>query len=79
MYTLVNPGTSLSVHYLEYIFGFLLCCQSRKEEALRKRRNIPDDPEPQASLGPGFTLDSLVAKAQSSNHDEQFSAVQATR
>lgn len=54
--------------------------QNRKEEALRKRRNIPDETEDyQASLGPGFALESLVIKAQSSNQDEQFSAVQATR
>ena len=57
-----------------------MCPQSRKEEALRKRRNIPEDSEDyQASLGPGFTLESLVAKAQSPNQDEQFLAVQATR
>lgn len=54
--------------------------QNRKEEALRKRRNIPDESEDyQASLGPGFALESLVIKAQSPNQDEQFSAVQATR
>lgn len=47
---------------------------------MRKRRNIPTDAEDyQASLGPGFSLESLVVRAQSSNPDEQFSAVQATR
>jgi hypothetical protein len=47
---------------------------------LRKRRNIPEDAEDyQNPLGAGLTLESLVIKAQSSNQEEQFSAVQATR
>ena len=67
-------GQGGAVHY----HGVSL--QSRKEEALRKRRNIPVDSEDyQASLGPNFTLESLVIKAQSANPDEQFSAVQAAR
>ncbi|CAI8008774.1 Importin subunit alpha-3 [Geodia barretti] len=54
--------------------------RNRKEEALRKRRNIPEDAEDyQSPLGAGLTLESLVIKAQSSNQEEQFSAVQATR
>ena len=54
--------------------------QGRKEEALRKRRNIPEDAEDyQTSLGPGFNLESLMTEAQSPNQEEQFAAVQATR
>lgn len=54
--------------------------QSRKEEEMRKRRNIPADGEDYTSqLGSTFTLENLVTKAQSSNPDEQFAAVQASR
>ena len=67
-----GKGQAGAVHY----HGVSL--QSRKEEALRKRRNIPVDSE-DYQVGPNFTLESLVIKAQSANPDEQFSAVQAAR